>query len=317
MFTVQTAPPLPPLNGAPPRDRAIVATLLYYDLFSFPLRTDELLRYAPLHLANDLPKQGAWWDSGELTSGSQNALWFLKGREQYIERRAELTNASAYKLQRARKFAQLLQIIPGVRFIGVTGSLAMESAVPEDDIDFLIIAAKNRLWLTRALVLSALMAWGVKRPDDGRMEYPNLICANIFLSQDDLYIPDENLFIAHEICQMLPLLGERTYRNFLDANAWVKNFLPQWKPASVEFQDRAAWRSAQRAFDLAFANAIGTRAEKELARRQLERIESKHARGHNINVKITPTQLRFHARDLSDYVVNTYNARWDALNQAG
>lgn len=307
MFTVQTAPPLPPLNGAPPRDRAIVATLLYYDIFSFPLRADELIRFAHSQLADDVPQEGEWWES-------RDAFWFLKGRAHYIERRAQLSTTSTEKLQRARKFARLLQIVPGVRFIGVTGSLAMESAVPEDDIDLLVIAAKNRLWLTRALVLSALLAWGVKRPDDGRSEYPNLICANIFLSESDLSVPDENLFIAHEICQMLPLLGENTYHHFLEANAWLKHFLPQWKPAPVEFQDRAPLRNAQRGFELAFANGVGTRIDKELARRQLKRIESKHARGHNTNVRITPTQLRFHARDLSAYVVNTFNARWDALN---
>lgn len=308
MFPLSATPPIPPLNGASARDRAIVATLLYYDIFAFPLHAQELVRYAHHSLADDVPPQGAWWDS-------HNALWFLKGRAHYIERRAQLADASAEKLKRARKYARLLQIVPGVRFIGVTGSLAMESAVPEDDIDFLVIAAKNRLWLTRALVLSALMAWGVKRPDDGRAEYPNLICANIFLSESDLYVPDENLFIAHEICQMLPLLGEKTYRDFLNANAWVKHFLPQWEPARVEFQDRAALRNAQRAVERAFANGIGARLDRELARRQLERITSKHARGHNTNVKITPTQLRFHARDLSDYVVNTFNARWDALHE--
>lgn len=308
MFTLQTAPPLPPLNGAPPRDRAIVATLLYYDLFSFPLRAEELIRYAHHHLAAEVPPRGEWWES-------MNAFWFLKGRAHYIERRAQLKNASVEKLRRARRFARLLQIVPGVRFIGVTGSLAMESAVPEDDIDFLVIAAQNRLWLTRALVLSALLAWGVKRPDDGRKEYPNLICANIFISENDLSIPDENLFIAHEVCQMMPLLGEKTYHNFLNANTWVKHFLPQWKPAPVEFQDRAAFRRAQRAFEFAFANRIGRRMDQELACRQLVRIQSKHARGHNTNVKISPTQLRFHARDLSDYIVNTFNSRWQELCQ--
>lgn len=314
MFTVQTAPPLPPLNGAPPRDRAIVATLLYYDLFSFPLRADELVRYAHNPLPPDVPARGKWWDSCSSGVNDAESFWFLKGREHYIQRRAELTNTSVAKLQRARKYARLLQFVPGVRFIGVTGSLAMSSAVPEDDIDFLIIAAKNRLWLTRALVLAALLAWGVKRPDDGRTEYPNLICANIFLSENDLYVPDENLFIAHEICQMLPLLGENAYRAFLQANRWVRNFLPQWQPAPADFQDRAPYRRAQRAFEVAFENGIGTRVDSELSRRQLARIESKHARGHNTNVKITPTQLRFHARDLSDYIVNTFNARWQAIN---
>lgn len=312
MFTVQAAPPLPPLNGAPPRDRAIVATLLYYDLFSFPLRADELVRYAHHCLEPDLPRHGEWWDS-RLASGD-DTFWYLKGREDYIQRRAVLTNTSVAKLDRARKYARLLQLVPGVRFIGVTGSLAMSSAVPEDDIDLLIIAEKNRLWLTRALVLAALMAWGVKRPDDGGTEYPNLICANIFLSRDDLYIPDENLFIAHEICQMLPLLGQRTYNNFLAANSWVSRFLPQWHSAPVEMQDRPSWRRVQRVFEAGLANRIGTRLDQELARRQLKRIESKHARGHNPNVKITSTQLRFHARDLSDYVVNTFNSRWESIN---
>lgn len=304
---------LPSLCGAPARDRAIVATLLYYDLFSFPLRADEVVRFVHRQchaediLMRDVAQHSAWWDS-------RDAFLFLRGRDALIQRRAELQAASVQKLERAHKYARLLQLVPGVRFIGVTGSLAMESAVLEDDIDFLVITQSHRLWLTRALVLAALMAWGVKRPDDGRTEYPNLICANIFLSENDLYVPDENLFIAHEICQMLPLLGEKTYRDFLNANAWVKHFLPQWKPASVEYQDRASFQNAQRAFELAFANGIGARLENELARRQLKRIESKHARGHNTNVKLTPTQLRFHARDLSDYVVNTFNARWDALN---
>jgi hypothetical protein len=229
--------------------------------------------------------------------------------------RAAVTDASLPKLERAHKYARLLQLIPGVRFVGVTGSLAMASAVPEDDIDFLVISAADRLWLTRALVLSALLAWGVKRPDDGRSNYPNLICANIFLSEADLAIADENLYIAHEICQMLPLLGERTYHAFLGANGWVKDYLPQWRPPSLSFQDRASWRRAQQLFERSLANGIGTRLDRELAQRQRKRIESKHARGHNPNVRVTPTQLRFHARDLSEYVVNSFNARWNALNR--
>lgn len=315
MFQVQSALALPPLNGAPARDRAIVATLLYYDLFAFPLRADEVVRFAHRQShedsirARDVAQGSAWWDS-------RDALWFLRGRDELIQRRAGLQAASLHKLTRARKYARLLQLVPGVRFIGVTGSLAMESAIPDDDIDLMIIAQTNRLWLTRALVLSALLAWGVKRPDDGRSAYPNLICANIFLDEGDLLIADRNLFIAHEICQMLPLLGEKTYLAFLEANAWVSAFLPQWQPAKLEFQDNPAWRRAQRMFEKAFANPLGARLESELTSRQLERIHGKHARGHNPNVKITPTQLRFHPRDLSEYVINTFSARWNELTHA-
>jgi hypothetical protein len=127
-------------------------------------------------------------------------------------------------------------------------------------------------------------------------------------------VPDCNLFIAHEICQTLPLLGPRTYRAFLNANPWVANFLPQWQPSATAFQDRAGWRRFQRLFEASLGNPVGARMERELMRRQLDRIQAKHARGHNPNVRITPTQLRFHARDLSDYILNTFNTRWRELN---
>lgn len=315
MFTVQPAPAhLPSLNGAPDRDRAIVATLLYYDLFAFPLRADELARFAHRggsdgHFsASDLPQQSPWWSSRE-------EYWFLRGREKLVAHRTKLTAASSDKLTRARRYSRILQLIPGVRFIGVTGSLAMQSAVPEDDIDFLIISAPGQLWLTRALVLATLWALGVKRADDGRAEHPNRVCANIFLREDDLRIPDHNLFIAHEICQMLPLIGPAAYRSFIRANAWATEYLPQWEPPSVVWEDHPALRRVQRTFEWTLNGRIGQTVDRELMRRQLERIKHKHSRGHNVGVKVSETQLRFHARDLSDYIVNTFNAHWRALNQ--
>lgn len=314
MLVLQPAPALPPLNGAPDHDRAIVATLLYFDLFEFPLRADELVRFAHGGAQNghftpgEVAHESVWWESRE-------GMWYLKGRSHLIARRAALQPSSTEKLALARRWARLLQLIPGVRFIGITGSLAMESAVPEDDIDFLVIAARDRLWITRALVLSALFALGVKRADDGRMEHPNRVCANIFLREDDLLIADYNLFIAHEICQMLPLLGPDTYLRFIQSNAWTREYLPQWQPRVQEWQDRRTWRTIQRAFEKTLGNGVGTRLDGEVARRQLARIRAKHARGHNPGVKISETQLRFHPRDLSDYIVNTFDAHWQALNR--
>ena len=191
----------------------------------------------------------------------------------------------------------------------------MQSAVPEDDIDFLIISAPGQLWLTRALVLATLWALGVKRADDGRSEHANRVCANIFLREDDLRIPDHNLFIAHEIFQMLPLIGPAAYRSFIRANAWATEYLPQWEPPSVVWEDHPALRRVQRTFEWTLNGRIGQRVDRELMQRQLERIKHKHSRGHNVGVKVSETQLRFHARDLSDYIVNTFNAHWRALNQ--
>jgi hypothetical protein len=217
------------------------------------------------------------------------------------------------KLAHARRWARSLQWVPGVRFIGITGSLSMHSATPEDDIDLLIIAARGRLWLTRALVLTALWAMHVKRADDGHSEHPNQACANILMSEDDLALPDHNLFIAHEICQMLPLLGPDVYRRFLEANDWVRDFLPQWEPAALAWQDRRVLRGLQRAAE-ATLGPVGDTLERKAMRHQLARIQGKHARGHNPDIKLSPTQLRFHPRDISHTVVGQFEARWNALH---
>ena len=59
---------------------------------------------------------------------------------------------SKKKLQIARKAAKILGKISTVRFVGVTGALAMFNANIDSDIDLLIITSKNRLWLTRLCV---------------------------------------------------------------------------------------------------------------------------------------------------------------------
>jgi hypothetical protein len=312
MFPIQSSSLcLPSLNGADERERAIVSTLLYYDLFAYPLRADELVRFvhrdnATWHLTrSDIAPASDWWSSSD-------GYWFLRGRERLVGLRADQQRISTTKLAHAQRWARSLQWVPGVRFIGITGSLSMHSATPEDDIDLLIITAGGRLWLTRALVLTVLWAMRVKRADDGRSEHPDQACANIFLSEDDLMLPDHNLFIAHEICQMLPLLGPHTYQHFLDANKWVRGFLPQWEAAASAWQDRRGLQRLQRAAEAAQRPA-GDRLEREAMRRQLARIQGKHARGHNPNIKLSPTQLRFHPRDISHDIVGEFEARWNEL----
>jgi hypothetical protein len=313
MLSAQPLPHrLPPLNGAGNKARAIVSTLIYYDLFAFPPSAAELVRFA--HCAggdghfsqHDLTEESAWWSS-------RGGYWFLRGREQLIAYRTESAQTSAHKLTQARRWARLLQVVPGVRFIGVTGSLSMDSAAADDDIDFLVITARGRLWLTRALVLAVLWALRVKRADDGRTEHPDLVCANIFLQEDDLEIRDHNIFIAHEVCQMLPLLGPAAYHRLVRANAWVSEYLPQWDPPTAVWEDNRALRLAQRACELALGSPVGALLEREVARRQMSRIRQKHARGHNVGVKLSPTQLRFHPRDLSRDVVDAFDARWNSL----
>jgi hypothetical protein len=46
------------------------------------------------------------------------------------------------------------------------------------------------------------------------------------LSTDQLRLSERNLFTAHEVVQMVPLQPGSWYGAFLQANGWVRDFLP-------------------------------------------------------------------------------------------
>ena len=118
--------------------------------------------------------------------------------------------------------------------VGVTGAQAMNNSDQDDDIDLLIVASRNRLWLTRLFsVLLVEVVAKRRRPGDRKVK--DKICLNMFLDEDHLGIPksERNLYSAHEVAQLKPLWNRGgTYLRFINANHWTGKFLPNWQPLS-------------------------------------------------------------------------------------
>jgi hypothetical protein len=101
--------------------------------------------------------------------------------------------------------------------VAVTGALAMNNARPGDDIDLFILAQPGRLWLCRLLLLG-LVKLAARRG--------HVLCPNFLLSTGRLRLSERNLFTAHEVVQMVPIQPSPWYRAFIEANGWVRDFLP-------------------------------------------------------------------------------------------
>lgn len=203
------------------KKQTILKTLHYADIFDYPLRFEEIQKYSVETLAVEVLKE-------ILSQMGSGPYYCLPGREEIIELRKRREVYSQPKLKKARKVAALLKFIPWIKLIGVTGALAVENSDPGDDIDLIIVTAPKRLWLTRGLVVTFLRLTGqYRRP--GKIK--DKICPNLMLSKDALDFPDHDLFTAHEIVQMKPIYDrENTYQQFLQANRWLKDFLPNWRP---------------------------------------------------------------------------------------
>jgi len=221
-------------------ERIILKSLVYADIFDYPLNEKEVTERLIVNEGTDLARKGKGNPRIVPTNINKNLndlveegvveklgeYFFLPGRKEIVKLRQEREKFSQEKMEIVDRAAKFIKLIPTVKFVGVTGSVAAGNAEKDDDIDFFIISASGWLWTTRLLVTLFLDLTGKRRrPED--KEAKDKICLNLFIDEAKLDVFDHNLFTAYELFQLKPLVDkENTYQNFLNANSWFKDYLP-------------------------------------------------------------------------------------------
>lgn len=153
--------------------------------------------------------------------------YFLEENRGAVLKRVLRKRTSLKKMEIAKKAAKILEKIPTIQMVGVTGSLAMENADDESDIDLMIVTKADTLWTTRviAYLTLKLLRFKLRKPRD-RNEKDKL-CLNIWMDEKNLQIDDQNLYSAHEIAQIVPLTNkDKTYERLILENSWIKEYWP-------------------------------------------------------------------------------------------
>lgn len=207
-------------------EKAVLKTLCYSDIFDYPLTKDEIWKF--LISSKKISKKAFETCFGAKTIFyTENKFYCLQNRIQVINKRIKKEKTSREKLKIAREVASILFKIPSVKLIGISGNLSMNNAGESDDIDLFIITKKNTIWITRFFVILILSILG-KRRKRKQKEVKNKICINMFMDEESLFLPQEkrNLYIAHEVVQMMPLFDrENTYYKYIVENDWVREYL--------------------------------------------------------------------------------------------
>jgi D-beta-D-heptose 7-phosphate kinase/D-beta-D-heptose 1-phosphate adenosyltransferase len=199
-----------------------IFSLIYHQLFSYPLTSLELIKWQP-------GKKAKSYKIGKIDYGYLDGYYYLKKNTNFVYSRLLRKNISLKKIILAKKAAKFLSIIPSIKMIAVTGSLSMLNAKGDSDIDLMIVTKKGKLWSTRFLSLFSLMALGFKVRRFKEKEETNKLCINIWLDESNLSWPpsDRNFYTAHEIAQIIPILDkDNTYQNLLNRNIWIKDYWP-------------------------------------------------------------------------------------------
>ncbi len=196
-------------------------SIYYHNIFDYPLTFPELIKWT----SKNAPLM-------DFRASCKNGFCFVEGREGLIYKRAIRERYSQGKIQIAKKVSRTISILPGIKMIGLTGSLAMENADKDDDIDLMIITKKGQLWSTRLMtyILLKLLNYKIRKPAHSRGK--DRLCLNIWMDESDLVWgkKDRNFYTAHEILQIVPLIDKNgMYERFLTKNRWALDFWPNVK----------------------------------------------------------------------------------------
>lgn len=236
----------------------LLEPILYGDIFDYPLTVEEIWQFAPVKCTlNEIKTVFATDRLLKERIVEKDDYYCFKGRDHTVNIRKIRLQHSECLWKKARFIARIIQYMPFVRAIAVTGSLAMNNVRTNgDDIDFLVFTEEKRLWMVFA-VLGTL----------GRLTKGRILCPNYYLSIGHYLLKRQDFFTAREITQAKPMIGFSYYKDFLELNKWVTNYLPNFNCNlnwGKEIQQRFLPRILKRCIEKLLTGSMGDKLEKIL-----------------------------------------------------
>lgn len=288
-----------------PTEAAILQTILYADVFHFPLTEPEIHHFliAPQPItAHAVHHTLTHSPHLQQVLCYQAPYFVLKGREALIDRRQTREQFTTALLPLARRYAAWVARVPFVRMVALTGALAVRNpAADNDDIDLFIIVEPGRVWLARAFVVGLVHLSRLRGV---------ALCPNYFLAADCLEQNRQTLFMAREISQMTPFYGEAVYGDFLQANTWRRSHQPNAEtPLYAEPWLRLrGWQPMKALSEWVLRGPLGATLENWEYRRKQRKFQPK-ARAAQSSAEISSSAVKGHFDDHSFDAMAAYRQR--------
>ncbi len=159
----------------------------------------------------------------------KNGFYFLRGRENIVEKRIWRKKLADEKWKKLKPTLLLCQMIPYIRAVFVSGSLALGNTKKESDIDILVIAEHGHIWTARAFLTVFLSILGKYRQTNSTEDK---ICANHYITDRSLAIPFPSLYNAQTYAHFFAAdpLSNKIMKEFKKSNGWIASYLLHFDP---------------------------------------------------------------------------------------
>lgn len=220
--------------------KSILKTLLYFDIFQYPLTASEIFKHLPTnhvtlnHVKNELTRMK---DKSIIYPVSD--FFSVHDNQALGKRRIKGNQMALISLVEAQKQALLISKFPFVRAVMASGSLSKNYMEEDSDLDFFVITKPNRLWIARMLLRLYQKIF--------LFDSHKYFCVNYFVDEAHLEIEEKNVYTATELATLVPLQGKEYYDQLMSANDWVRIYLPNYTERSTEgvLPYRSGWMKRQ------------------------------------------------------------------------
>src|SRR3989344_8032143 len=309
----------------------ILATIIYYDAFDFPLTLAEVYKYLinPRRFSHPNVKSSVFNIEAvdiaeELDNmaragvvGHKNGFYFMPGRENLYEERIEKDKLAGKKWKKFLRLAKHLQAAPYLRAVFVSGSLAANNPDPKSDFDVFVVIKSGRLYTGRVFLWIISSILGARR---GRFDLvaPDKLCFNHYVTDDNLELTHRSLYIAQSLANMKPaIVSNGVIDNFTASNKWANFYCYNFKQTG-EYRSVRPSRimvALAKIGECALNNFFGGLLERLLKSFQQRRIKNNPATYESGGrIIFNDKELEFHPRSFERVVIDNYNNK---LKKAG
>ncbi|TVQ93791.1 MAG: hypothetical protein EA393_01790 [Bacteroidetes bacterium] len=280
----------------------ILKTILYFDVFSYPLKEEEVVSYSRrnrndaliLQALNELKKQGV--------VKYQDGYYFV-GDPSKIERRKQGNMLAKKRMRSAMFYSRIISRFPYVRGIMLSGSISKGYMGEKDDIDYFIVTQPGRLWITRTFLT-------VFKKIFLRNSYRNF-CINFFVDSENLEIKEKSRYSATEIIFLLPVFKSDLYYRLIKQNFWVKKFYPEFEQKNNDCIENEIL--VKRWIEKLLNNRFGDKFENFLFEKSVEFIQKKFAKMDNQSFensfRLKRNELRYFPEKIQMQISDDYSSK--------
>lgn len=290
----------------------IIKTIAYFDIFWFPLRSDEIRRFCALPVAAEQLSEALAIMEADSLVWQMEGYYALLPCPDWVRERKEKYAYSCKKMEVAARSTAIIAAFPFVEGVAISGSLSKYAADENADIDFFIIAKANRLWICRSFLhaFKKLTYFFGKQHD---------FCMNYFLDENELELKDKNVFTATELTTILPVYGAKAFFRFVSANQWITRFLPNSPEFQMTFPEPTKKQLIKTLLELGFAGKWGTFINRQLMGltvrwwRHKFKLQGFPMEYFDLDLRSTLGESKYHPDDYQRRILNAHKERLEAF----